>query len=128
MPNVVWLWDVTKLCLTAMLLQSNTVRGLCYDISLLTPNQGSKDMILFTTSLFLLYKISSETCCESVFLDVKCHKNPTKRCRNVLLIPSSLMCTFFMISPGNSHGKLWARLIHSCHFICLCLLNLFISQ
>ena len=27
MPNAVWLWDVSKLCLTAVLLQSSPVRG-----------------------------------------------------------------------------------------------------
>ena len=28
MPNALWVWDVPKLCLTAILLQSNSVRGL----------------------------------------------------------------------------------------------------
>lgn len=30
MPNAVWLWEVSKLCLSAMLLQSSPVRGLCW--------------------------------------------------------------------------------------------------
>ena len=34
MPNAVWLWEVSKLCLTAMLLQSSPVRGLCRLLSM----------------------------------------------------------------------------------------------
>lgn len=101
MPNILWIWDMTKFKLTNVLIQTNAIRCVCWD-----PSQARLALCTNTNKLYMWSPqgcVAIEVPCEATFLIQSirwCQAN--KGGSSLLLIGKEHFCMAYIQPPPAS--------------------------